>query len=83
MADQGGKIDIATATNTLKTLKNLRNNVGVLFQNLTDGIGTHGQESKEAKESSKEGKFVSELQHLLVSVQTSLRQVKSLLFSSC
>ena len=75
MADQT-KFDVSQVVGTLKALKSLRNNVGVVFQSLTDGIGLqYGQESRETK-------FVGELQHQLVAVQTSVRyQIAMLLFA--
>lgn len=67
MGEQAGKIDVAQATAALKHLKTLRNNVGTVFQSLTEGIGLQsGQDSKESK-------FVAELQQQLVAVQTSVK----------
>lgn len=68
MSEPIGKLDVAQATSALKSLKNLRNNVGIVFQSLTEGIGLQfGQDSKESK-------FLAELQHQLVSVQTSVKE---------
>lgn len=67
MSEPVGKLDVAQANFALKSLKNLRNNVGIVFQNLTEGIGLQfGQDSKESK-------FLADLQHQLVSVQTSVK----------
>lgn len=69
MGEQSGKLDVAQATAALKYLKTLRNNVGTVFQSLTEGIGLQsGQDSKESK-------FVAELQQQLVAVQTSVKCV--------
>ncbi len=74
MADQSSKLDVAQATAALKNLKALRNNVGTVFQSLTEGIGLQsGQDSRESK-------FVAELQQQLVAVQTSVRYHFSNLF---
>lgn len=74
MADQSSKLDVAQATAALKNLKALRNNVGTVFQSLTEGIGLQsGQDSRESK-------FVAELQQQLVAVQTSVRCDFSYLF---
>merc|ERR1712137_161185 len=75
MADPsgGGKFDVGQAVLALKALKTLRSNVGVVFQSLSDGIGAqYGHENKESK-------FVTELQHQLVAVQTSVKEFEEAL----
>ena len=67
MVEPVGKLDIAQAILALKNLKNLRNNVGIVFKSLTEGIGLQfGQDNKESK-------FLAEVQHQLVAVQTSVK----------
>ena len=67
MAEQATKFDVGQAAVALKALKNLRNNVGTLFQTLTDGIGLqYGQDGRESR-------FVSELQQQMGVVQSSVK----------
>lgn len=67
MGDHSTKLDIAQATVALKSLRSLRNNVGTLFNSLTEGIGLQsGQDSKESR-------FIAELQQQLVTVQTGVK----------
>lgn len=67
MGDHSTKLDIAQATSALKSLRALRNNVGTLFNSLTEGIGLQsGQDSKESR-------FIAELQQQLVTVQSGVK----------
>ena len=67
MAGDHSKLDIAQATAALKSLRSLRNNVGTLFNSLSEGINLQsGQEGKGSK-------FV--LRQQLVTVQTGVEYV--------